>query len=306
MKIVVLDSTSLPGVEAGPGSPAYFSRYVIRRLSELGHHVTILDSFDADRCAAADVVWTEWCNNEAYEAAASKLCKKLIIRMRGFDVFGPLHRLKWQHVDHLVFESPFVKALALESLLVSTGRRFIPRLYTIPGGVDLANIPIKIREHGPVVALVARAIADKGYQLAFEWARQRPNIQLHVTTALGQHNPRLVRYLEHVRPKNVAIHGAVDTVKWLNEINANYLLSASSWEALGYTIAEAMAMGIKPLIHDTPGADLNWKLPTWRSFEDLDNMILRDSYNSFGYRSFVEQHFDATQQSEKFIALLTP
>ena len=47
-------------------------------------------------------------------------------------------------------------------------------------------------------------------------------------------------------------------MKLLDAIDANYLLSASIWETLGYTIAEAMALGIKPLIHDTPGAAENW------------------------------------------------
>ena len=106
--------------------------------------------------------------------------------------------------------------------------------------------------------MVGRAVELKGYQLAIEWARQRPDIQLHVGIAFEETNPRLLEYLRHVKPPNVSLHGPVDTVKWLDEIDANYLLSASIWETLGYTIAEAMALGIKPLVHDTPGAKENW------------------------------------------------
>jgi glycosyltransferase involved in cell wall biosynthesis len=316
MKLICLDSTAV--VETGPGSPAYFSRYLIEHLRTQGHDVTVADRFDARLCAEADAVWTEWANDEAFEAAASGVCKKLIVRLRGFEAFGPLDQLEWSNVDALVYESPFLKQLVEEKLPGLRGFRS----HVIPSGIDVANIPFKERKAGPVVAMVGRGVADKGFQLAFEWARQRSDVQLHVGIALPE--PRLLRYLEHSKPSNVTIHHRVETVKWLDEIDANYLLSASSWESLGYTIAEAMALGIKPLIHDTPGAELNWgKAFRWRSLSDLDVYVQKEygvhnldaisdtldignavSYASEVYRHFVEEHLDAYVQSRKFTGLL--
>lgn len=305
MRLVVLDSTALSGVVKGPGSPAYFSRYLIEHLRSGGHEVTILESFDERVCAVADAVWTEWCNTEAYEAAASGVCRKLVIRLRGFDVWGPLDKLQWQNVDALVCESEFLGALLAERLEDDTPRCSCP---IIPSGVDVANIPFRVRGPGPVVALAARGVADKGFQLAFEWARQRPDIQLHV--ALANPEPRLERYLHSTRPGNVTIHGQVDTVKWLNEIDANFLLSASNWETLGYTIAEAMAMGIMPLIHDTPGAMENWPpslIMPWTGFAELNYRVDAERYSSIECRHFIEKTLDAAKQSKKFAdLLLTP
>ena len=303
LKVLCLDSTGV--VPTGPGSPAYFSRFAIAHLKSLGHEITIANGFDSQLCASADAVWTEWANQEAYEAAASGVCKKLIVRMRGFDAFGPLDKLEWSNVDALVYESPFMKQLVEEKLPGLRGFRS----HVIPSGIDVDNIPFKWRKPGPVVAMVGRGVADKGYQLAFEWARQRPDIQLHVGIALAEQ--RLLRYLEYTKPPNVTIHHSVDTVKWLDEIDANFLLSASNWESLGYTIAEAMALGIKPLIHDTPGVELNWpNAARWRSLYELSQHMFwgtegtRTGYVSAVYRHFVEEHLDAAKQSQKFTDLL--
>jgi hypothetical protein len=313
MNLVVLDSTAIAGVTKGPGSPAYFSRYLIEHLRRQGHTITIYGTFNEQACAAADAVWAEWCNELAYAAAASNVCKRLIIRMRGYDVWGPLERLNWAAVDHLVFESNFIKELVEEQ-----SSDIGVQTHVIPSGVDLANIPFRVRhqsngasatgrggyrDHPPVVALVARAVADKGFQLALEWARQT-DIKLHVAAALGEANPRLMRYLQRAAPRNVTIHDTVDTIPWLESIHANFLLSASTWETLGYTIAEAMAMGIKPLIHDVPGAAMNWPLwLLWRDFDQL-NSLINGTYDSRSYRTFVAEHLDAAKGSAAFQALL--
>jgi hypothetical protein len=290
VNLLFLDSTG--GAQTGPGSPAYFSRFAITHLRSLGHGVAIRREFDPAIVQAADVVICEWANEIAYTAAASGLCKRLIVRMRGFDAHGPLDQLK-SYVEN---RFPGLRDF---------------RSHVIPSGVDAANIPYRERKPGPVVAMVGRAVELKGYQLAMEWARQRPDIQLYVGMAFGETNPRLVEYLAHVRPENVTMHGPVDTVKWLDEIDANYLLSASIWETLGYTIAEAMAMGIKPLIHDTVGAELNWpNIGRWDSLSLLDMMVGGPPsygsahYASEVYRHFVEEHLDAYRQSAKFADLV--
>jgi hypothetical protein len=301
VQIVVLDETSVAGVETGPGSPAYFSRHLIKHLRAKGHTVTIVGAFDEAVFAAADVVWSEWVTRGAYEAAASGVCKKLILRLRGFDVWSPLHTMVWTGVDAVVYESAFIKQLVYER---PSMHGFQLRDFVIPSGVDLSAFPFQERRPGPVVALIARATSDKGYQLAMEWARQRQDLQIHVTAALGEANPRLIRYLA-TGPSNFHVHDAVDTAVWLDAIDANYLLSASIWETLGYTIAEAMAMGIKPLLHDAPGIGVNWPVDlTWRSLEGLDNLIEYSPYDSRRYRQIIEEEYDAAEGTRKFVELL--
>ena len=311
MNILVLDSTVVEGIETGPGSPAYFSRFAIRQLADDGHSICISNDPRPELIEASDVVWSEWCNELAFSVAASGLAKKFFIRMRGYDVWMPLEKMAWKNVQALVYESLFMKALAEEQYeplgcdtLDALGLH-LPT-HVIPSGIDLDDHKFvqRFRLGRPILALVARTTADKGYQLAFEYARQRPGIELHVTTALSETNPRLLRYLQHTKPDNVAIHGNVDTASWLNNIHATHILSASIWETLGYTIAEGMAVGCKPLIHAAPGVNLNWpKKHLWKSFEDLDR-LLAEPIKSEEYRDYVSEHLSAKRGTELFMNLV--
>lgn len=273
---------------------------MIRRLQNDGHHVEIHGAFNAQVCAEADVVWTEWCDQSAYEAADSGVCRKLVLRMRGYEVWGPLRDMLWENVDALVYESPFLRVLAEEAH--AELRDF--RTHVICGGVEIGTIPFLAPGHGRTIAMVGRTTSDKGYQLAFEWARNRPEYTLHVACALGSTNPRFARYLQHAAPANVVLQGEVDTIPWLEQIQPNYFLSASIWESFGYTIAEAMAMGIMPLVHDAPGITVSWPmLMTWRSFADLDALLGR-SYDADTYRSFVATNYSEAEGTNRFIEVL--
>jgi glycosyltransferase involved in cell wall biosynthesis len=303
VKILVVDSTAVEGIETGPGSPAYFSRFVIEHLVENDHEVLISNNPKPEMVKDADVVWSEWCNEIAFGIAKSGLAKKLIIRMRGYDVWMPLEQMVWNNVDTLVFESKFLALLASERF---TAIHDHLDTCIIPSGIDLnANVfHAKRRPERPRLALIARTTADKGYQLAFEYARSRPGIDLHVTTAFSESNPRLLRYLQHSTPANVTIHGNVDTSAWLSEINASHILSASIWETLGYTIAEGMAAGCKPLIHDAPGLGVNWpKEYLWTGFGDLDKLIA-GSFEPQKYRNYVEQNLSAERGTKAFVKLV--
>lgn len=290
MRILFVDS-----VGASVGKPAQFSEPTISYLIERGHTVLVSDGFAPRMASEVDVVVAEWCNQDAFDAAASGVCNRLVIRCRGYDVWGPLEHLQWRNVHALIFESAILARTAPPDLPV--------RSSILATGVNLSELKFQENRHGPVVALVARAVADKGYQLAYEWARQHPEVQLHITTANAAANGRFMQYLWHNPPQNVHIHGGVETIKWLRSIGANYLLSTSVFESLGYSIAEAMALGIKPLIHDAPGLSM-WPVDLrWTSLAQLDRLMAAP-YDSCKLRRFVEQHLDAETLSAKFESIL--
>lgn len=292
MLIAVLDSHK---PQEGPARAGYFSSHVIEYLGR--DHEVFVGDFDRDLVSAADVVWTEWVNEDAV-AASHAPCRRLILRMRGYEVWHDLSRVQWRTVYALVYESEFLRGVAEARF------PFLKQVRSavIPSGIGVSAFQFKIRDRGPVAALVARGDPLKGYQLLMEWARRRSDIQLHVTTALPE--PRLVRYLEHTAPSNVHVHGTVDTARWLDEIDANFLIQASIWETLGYTAAEAMAMGIKPLIHDHPGARSLWPDEfIWRTFDDLDRLMAA-AYDSQRYHDFVVDRLNAEHRSKEFADLV--
>jgi hypothetical protein len=79
-------------------------------------------------------------------------------------------------------------------------------------------------------------------------------------------------------------------------------------ESFGYSIADAMAMGIKPVVHNFPFATRIW--PEQILFNTIDEavgMITSNVYNSKAYRNFVETHyslFDQVTQVRKILDTL--
>ncbi|BBO88351.1 hypothetical protein DSCOOX_15310 [Desulfosarcina ovata subsp. ovata] len=64
------------------------------------------------------------------------------------------------------------------------------------------------------------------------------------------------------------------------------------FESFGYSIAEAMMMGYRPLINDFPGADELW--PSDCLFSDIDDlirMVQDDNYHSERYREYVNKRY---------------
>lgn len=299
MNILVLDSTAI--AESGAGSAAYFSQPTIKFLRDAGHVVTVMVEFNKSICQAADVVWSEWCNEAAVQASHAD-CVKLVLRMRGYDAWGSLDQINWSAVSALVYESVLLKEIAETRL--PTLQNFPS--HVIPAGLDLSRFPFAPMDHGKVVAMPTRPDFLKGHQIVYEWARRRSDMQIHITVPFADLAPRLVRYLQYNKPINVRLWGNVDTPTWLREIKANYVLSASASEDLGYTIIEAMAMGIKPLIHDRVGARALWPEDLiWQTLDNLDKLVDPGSdYLALAWRRFVEEYYDAEKLTKNFTEVL--
>ncbi|MBE9547013.1 MAG: glycosyltransferase family 4 protein [Proteobacteria bacterium] len=119
-------------------------------------------------------------------------------------------------------------------------------------------------------------------------------------------------YMKSIVPKlgltnNIRFFGHVDDVaKWFETNDINYLLTTSPFESFGYSIAEAMAMGYRPLIHAFPSAEEMWPADcVFGCTDELIRLIFdRQSYDSLKYRQFVEKRYSLQSQLEKIEALL--
>ena len=80
--------------------------------------------------------------------------------------------------------------------------------------------------------------------------------------------------------------GTVD--HWLED--KDYLLHGSHKEGFSYATAEAMAKGIRPIIHRFYGADDLWPGMTWNGIDEAVEMITDGDYDSDSYRQYLIQH----------------
>ena len=240
----------------------------------------------------ADVVWIEWANHMALAASyINKKNKKLFVRLHRYEAFTdyPLY-INWENVDKIVFVSDFMRKV-LEDRGVELNKEKSQVIYN---GVDIERFKFVPRNNGFNIGFVAHIIPRKNLHIAFEIIKKLVEKDERYTLHIAGDFQDLMyeRYLKHLikvmnLEKNVVIYGWIDDIaKWWED--KNYLLSTSIHESFGYNIAEAMARGIKPIIHNFDGAEeLYEKEFLFNSIDEAVEKITNKSYDSEYYRNYI-------------------
>ncbi len=262
----------------------------------------------------ADIVWLEWANEVAVIGTnyPGIWGKDVIVRLHSYEIFTDFPReINWGLVSALIFIAPHIKEIFFERF--PDLKDLIRNFEIIYNGVKLEGSPFEERKPGFEIAWVAHINYKKAPELAIqiigELTKINSRYRLHI--AGDFQDPRYETYLRHIVKamnieKNVIFHGWVDDMEefWKGK---NYLLSTSLHEGHPYNIMEAMARGIKPVIHWFRGAEMMYKRD-W-IFSDVKgalNIILSSEYNSNEYRSFlVEKGFTLEAQLKGIDGILS-
>ncbi|MCG8377626.1 MAG: glycosyltransferase family 4 protein, partial [Chlorobiales bacterium] len=109
----------------------------------------------------------------------------------------------------------------------------------------------------------------------------------------------------HGSADRVYFHGWQNDVNaWLDDVDANYLISTSWSESFAYNIAEAMAKGIKPVIRNFEAAEELW--PTrciYNNIEEAIDLFNETSYESKSYRQWVADRYDSEHEAKQYLDL---
>ncbi len=293
----------LPGLESFLGDIVAF----------LAHHYDVRTCYskDGNQLTAAvewaDLVWLEWANELAATLSHRGGLldgKQVICRVHSYEVLdGHLPRIDWSKITKAVFVAPHV---------LDTARRIYPKLMdetevvVIPNGVNLDRFAFGERSPGFNVAVVGQVNGKKNPSLWPEILHRLVGIDDRYTLKIAGavQEMRYGLYLEHTAKqlgleKQVRLFGHVENIaRWFESERINYLLTTSVFESFGYGIAEAMAMGYRPLINHFPGADGLWPEEClFASLEEAVAMIQdKDNYQSDNYRRFVEERYGLEQQ----------
>lgn len=240
--------------------------------------------------------------------------KKVIVRPIDIEVWqGHQSAAKWDLVDDVIFIADHIRDVCppetMPELTLKT------KFHTIPCGVNLERY--KFREHGPGfnIAVVSEKWSSKGtheiLQVALKLQRINPSYKIHW---LGQRSDSNWEYayfddfVEHhklsIEFTNILNDGT--TVDDFLE-DKNYLLHGSIKEGFSYATAEAMAKGIKPVVHRFYGADKLWPGVTWDSIDEAVDMITGENlegttswYNSAKYRQYlIDQEYTLPQMMRR-------
>lgn len=291
-----------------------FTTGMMKHWQAQGHDVRMERYYHPQNAEWADVVWFETCDNnlvsgtnpgsaimddeanyQPWDLHDMDLSNKhIIVRPIDIEVWqGHAQSALWDVVDDVIFIAPHIREVANEHEL--PGRRENMRVHTIPHSVNLDDWTYKERGHGFEIAVVSERWISKGTSEILQIALRLKEIDSrYKITWLGQRSDYQWEhayrdeFVEH-HDLNIEFVNIVDSVDEFLE-DKNYLLHASHKEGFSAATAEAMAKGIKPVLHRFYGADDLWPGMTWDSIDQAVEMITKGTYNSAAYRQYLIDH----------------
>jgi tetratricopeptide (TPR) repeat protein len=258
----------------------------------------------------SDISWFEWCTNIAVVASnLPKVCKT-IIRLHRYEAYEQWpQRINWANIDILItVGNSFVRDALLRSVPQLASRT---ALVTIPNGVNLEKFAFTERKRGKNIAFLANLrmvknpafvlqcmqklhYIDPGYRLFFGGTFQDGALEQYLKHMVGALDLRDVVFFD----------GPQEDIKsWLED--KHYIVSTSIIEGHPMGLLEAMACGLKPVIHNFPGADQIFPSEfLFNISEQFCQQILSDIYEPGRYRRFVEENYSLQSQLSKINDLL--
>ncbi len=263
-----------------------------------------------DMLSWADIAWFEWCDDLLIEATKQPKTCRILCRLHSYEAFTKMpSKVNWERVDHLLFVNESVRELfrkqvttTVETSVIHNGLDL--QKYTIPEGKPLSK---KIASVGYINYKKNPALL----LYCFKKIHQHdPEFSLHVA---GTHqNPRIQVYFEHFLKENPLPVYFDDWVKDMPSWYADkgWVISTSFFESFHYSIAEGMASGLVPLIHNWYGAEnLYPKKFMFNDPDDCQELVASLKTEEIGQlrennRQFIAERYDAREKMAEISALM--
>jgi glycosyltransferase involved in cell wall biosynthesis/phospholipid N-methyltransferase len=258
----------------------------------------------------ADICWFEWCDELIIYGSRLKknIHKKIICRLHSYEAFTPyINQVNWTNVDKIVFVSQHIKDYVLDQEKSIDAEKAV----VIANGVKVENYIFRNRCKGYKIAYVGYINAKKGPMLllhAFKALFDTDNrYKLYIAGEFQ--DSRYVLYFKQMIKEmglenNIFFDGWQENVdSWLED--KNYIISTSVLESQHLSIMEAMAKGIKPIIHNFVGARTIYDDKyIWNTISEFISKIQDDQYDSREYREFVSSRYSYKNQIEHIKELI--
>ncbi|OPX43748.1 glycosyl transferases group 1 [Ruminiclostridium hungatei] len=257
----------------------------------------------------AEVCWFEWCDELIAYGSKLELAekRKILCRLHSYEAFSNYpSKVNWNRVDKLVFVSEDIRKYVIEHFKI---RKDITAV--IPNGVDMEKTNYSQKKPGFNVAYVGyinfkkgpmlllhtfKAIfdADNRYRFYIAGSYQEPRYYLYFNQMLK----------EFGMENNLFFQGWQANIdSWLE--NKDYIICSSVLESQNMSVMQAMAKGIKPVIHNFVGArSIYPEKYIWNTIGQAVNMVTESNYSSEEYRSFIQQNYSFDQQILKIRNML--
>ncbi|HEX2925537.1 MAG TPA: methyltransferase domain-containing protein [Ruminiclostridium sp.] len=249
----------------------------------------------------ADICWFEWCDELLIYASGLEIAKEKIIicRLHSYEAFTNYPaKVNWNCVDRLIFVSETIRRYVIDTFGIDEGATAV-----IPNGVDMSKYNFRQRSPGFNVAYVGYINYKKGPMLLLQTFKaiydRDSRYKLFIA---GQfQDPRYLLYFRQMVKKlgleeNYFFEGWQNNIdRWLED--KDYILCTSVLESQNMSVMQAMAKGIKPVIHNFVGASQIYPDKyLWNTVNEAAAMACDSCYNSGEYRDFVAGNYSMDVQ----------
>jgi len=257
----------------------------------------------------ADYVWCEWCNEVAAYASLHRPShvKLMFCRLHAYEAYTDIpNKVSWEHFDRIIFVGNHVRSYCIHTYHVPPEKTI-----HIPNGIPMNRYQYRVHTAGTKIAYLGYLHGHKGIdlmlQVFYAAYQQNPNYTLHIAGTFQ--DDYFKRYLEHMIP-TLGIQNSVFFNGWQTDVNGwledkDYLLCPSISESQNLSTMQAMAKGIKPIIHNFPGSsEIYQKKWIWNTVDEARDMILSSEYDSMEYHTYIEKNFSIEIEQQRLLDLL--
>lgn len=257
----------------------------------------------------ADLIWFEWCDELAIYGSKQALSggRRILCRLHSYEAFSDYpSAVSWENIDRIIFVSEYIRDFISEKLHLDKSKSIV-----IPNGIDICRYTYREGKPGFRIAYVGFINYKKGPMLLLHTFKAIYDINQEYRLYIAgqfQDERDILYYRQMIKEfgieKNVFFEGWQENLDvWLED--KNYIICTSVLEAQNMSVMQAMAKGIKPVIHNFVGAKTIYDSKyVWNTIEDAVQMILDDNYHSAEYLDFIRKHYSVDKEMSSLMNLL--
>lgn len=244
----------------------------------------------------ADVVIHGWASGASQPVKGARN----VMFLRRYELFdGGLARVEWDGVDHLVCVNEWIGGVVRKIFDQNSVKTPVSVIYN---AFDDKKWTWKQRKGNSRIGMACHVHPKKNIPLAIQIMALLPeNYELHIAGDIQ--DSCTAEYLNHlgkVLKRKVYLYGHIKQLNEWWEL-MGYCLSTSLSEGNPNNVIEAMAKGIKPVVHRWPGAEVQFPLEClFSTAQGAADVILSDGYNSIAYKQWVDMHY-STKNIKKVV-----
>jgi glycosyltransferase involved in cell wall biosynthesis len=239
---------------------------------------------DTSTVENSDVVLHGWSTTQAVKGARN------VMFLRRYELFsGDFGKINFKNIDALICVNSWLRDIATELFDRSSTKIPVELIYN---GTDLTKWKFAKRGHGKTIGMACHVHPKKNLSLALQILAKLPeDYTLHIAGEIQ--DTCTAEYLNHLGKalhRKVYLYGHIPSDQmdfWWEQ--CSYCLSTSLSEGNPNNVIEAMAKGIKPIIHNWPGAKDQFQ-DTFDTVEQALGQFAGD-YNSEQYRDWISKNY---------------